>query len=158
MSTQLENRPIIKKGVKYKRAPRNTGALMFPKQDMYRNQKLLDLAKGMPCTLLITAGPHDPEHSVSCHSNSSRHGKAKSQKAHDAYHAHGCAACHHELDFGKSLSRYAREMIMAWAMQRTRQNLIERGLIDIGKCDAVSLVTDDSYWLQCWRSGEIRVA
>ncbi len=156
--SDLPQRAIVPKGQKYKRAPRDTSAFMFPKQDMYRNQKLLDLAEDMPCTLLITGTNHDPKTTVSCHSNSSRHGKAKSQKAHDAYHAHGCAACHHELDFGKSLSRYARETIMAWAMQRTRQNLIERGKIVIGNCDPARLITEDEYWLQCWRNGEIRVA
>lgn len=156
----LPQRAIVPKGLKYKRAPRNTGALMFPKDDMVRIERLTRTARDQQCTLMFNHGAgHDKATTVWCHSNESRHGKGKSQKAHDVFGAWGCANCHSILDQGKQMSRPEKERAFANAMRETRFQLFVKGLIKTESgVDFAKAMNDDSYWLECWRSGEIRVA
>ena len=62
----------------------------------YTNRSLLDLARRVSCTLRrpgCTGTPTGP-----LHSNQLRHGKGRALKAHDLFHAAGCANCHRWLD------------------------------------------------------------
>jgi hypothetical protein len=61
----------------------------------YRNPQLLALARDQACT--NCGSLHGV---VAAHSNWSRHGKGKSIKAHDCFHAWLCFSCHGWLDQG----------------------------------------------------------
>jgi hypothetical protein len=58
------------------------------------------MAEGMPCLLAVPGIclGHDSRTTVACHSNNSKHGKAKARKADDQYSVWGCMACHRWLD------------------------------------------------------------
>lgn len=85
------------------RAPNYAGstACAMPKTIPQRNRRLLDLAEGKPCLLLVPGCcNHRTDTTVACHSNLSIHGKAGRRKADDHFSVFGCAACHWWLDFG----------------------------------------------------------
>ncbi len=70
-----------------------------PPKTVYRNQALLDLAKGEECLLRVPKycqGGTDT--TVACHSNQLRDGKGTGIKAHDWAIAFGCAGCHWFID------------------------------------------------------------
>ena len=142
---------------------KDTSAFLLPKLDIYRNAKLTRLARGQSCTLMMKWRDveHDAETVVWAHSNQSIHGKGKSMKAHDCFGCFLCATCHSRLDQGK-LSRAENKETFAWAMMLTRQRLINHRLLKAGnvavEVDEVRAVTDDAYWLACWRSGALKVA
>lgn len=70
---------------------------------MFRNEKLLRLAKGAPCLLNIpNVCCGDQATTVACHSNQIIHGKGTGIKAHDCYISFGCFACHRALDQGNA--------------------------------------------------------
>lgn len=72
-----------------------------PNTVQHRNPRLLALAQGMPCLLLVPACcNHRTDTTVACHSNAGAHGKAKARKADDQYTVWGCSACHAWLDSG----------------------------------------------------------
>ena len=100
---------------------------------MYRNRKLLDCARGLPCQ---NCGADDGTISPA-HSNLSEHGKGKGLKAHDAFWAALCNACHRWLDnqagpaddpSGVFSAANKREMFLR-AMYRTWLELWRRGLV-----------------------------
>jgi hypothetical protein len=73
----------------------------MPKTIPQRNRRLLDLAEGKPCLLLVPGCcNHRTDTTVACHSNLSVHGKGGRRKADDQFSVFGCAACHWWLDFG----------------------------------------------------------
>ena len=158
--SDLPQREIIQKGTKPRRFVKDTSAFRFPKQDIYRNPALLRLARNQHCTLMFNHGAgHDPATVVWAHSNQAQHGKSKSQKASDVFGCFACFNCHAILDQGYNMTRAEKERAFANAMRETRHQLFVKGLIvtepnvDYGKA-----MSDDQYWLACWRSGEIRVA
>ncbi|MBB1593580.1 nuclease domain-containing protein [Achromobacter sp. UMC46] len=70
-----------------------------PPKTIYRNQALLNLAKGEECLLRVPRycqGRKDT--TVACHSNLLRDGKGKGIKAHDWAIAFGCGPCHWFVD------------------------------------------------------------
>lgn len=70
-----------------------------PPKTVYRNQALLDLAKGEDCLIRVPRycqGGTDT--TVACHSNRLRDGKGKGIKAHDWAIAFGCGPCHWFID------------------------------------------------------------
>ena len=71
---------------------------------IYRNAKILELAKESPCQLC----GNDDGTVVACHSNQLRDGKGTGIKSHDYRVAYMCNRCHHEIDNGKDLSRIER--------------------------------------------------
>lgn len=98
-----------------------------------RSRKLLDSARGQPCTLeFVGVCNHDPETTVSCHISDEQRGGG--QKADDTNTVHGCSACHMFMDQGGWINRIS-QAVLRWhiirAMQRTLRNRIERGLIVI---------------------------
>lgn len=98
----------------------------------YRNRSLLDLAYQIPCTLQIEGvcegGVGEP-----AHSNQSRHGKGRGLKAHDAFFASSCRACHRELDQGKNLTREERADIWQRGFERTVLAMWRGGLIVVAQ-------------------------
>jgi hypothetical protein len=92
---------------------------------MYRNKKLLELCRGLPCQL---CGQEDGT-VVAAHSNQLRDGKGKGLKASDYRVASLCYACHMELDQGKHLDKQQR--IEQWedAHRKTIGLLFENGII-----------------------------
>lgn len=62
----------------------------------YRNERLLRLAKGMPC---MNCGCKD-DTVVAAHSNLHEHGRGFAHPSHDCYHAWLCHRCHSWLDHG----------------------------------------------------------
>ncbi len=158
--SDLPQRAMVPKGLKYKRQPRDTRAFLFPKSDVYRNEKLTRLARGQNCTFMFNHGAgHDPATTVWCHSNESRHAKGKSQKAHDVFGAFGCANCHFGYDQGKNMSRPEKERAFVNAMRQTRFQLFAQGkIVTEPGVDFAKAMNDDDYWLECWRNGLVRVA
>lgn len=70
---------------------------------MYRDRRLLDLARLQPCLLRVPGVcRNDHDTVVACHSNALAHGKGKGLKAHDFFTVWGCHACHTWLDSGRS--------------------------------------------------------
>ena len=61
---------------------------------MYRDRKLLDKAREIPCQNCR----NDDGTVVAAHSNQSKHGKGKGLKAHDCFMAALCHRCHSWLD------------------------------------------------------------
>jgi len=92
---------------------------------MYRNKKLLELCRGLPCQL---CGRKDGT-VVAAHSNQLRDGKGKGLKASDYRVASLCYVCHMELDQGKHLDKQQR--IEQWedAHRKTIGLLFENGFI-----------------------------
>ena len=71
------------------------------KKKAYRNRALLDMARGRECLLKIPGVcNHNPETTVACHSNQSKHGKGAGLKASEEFCVWGCSACHREIDQG----------------------------------------------------------
>lgn len=73
-----------------------------PKDPRHEDRHLLNMARGWLCLLTTPVCNNNPETTVACHSNSSKHGKAGARKAHDAYVVYGCSSCHTWLDQGKA--------------------------------------------------------
>lgn len=70
-----------------------------PKTIQYRNRRLLDLARGMPCLLGVPGiCNRDDATTVAAHSNWGEHGKAGARKADDYWSCWACSACHEWLD------------------------------------------------------------
>lgn len=92
---------------------------------MYRNKKLLELCRELPCQV---CGKSDGT-VVAAHSNQLRDGKGRGIKAPDYRVAALCYLCHMEIDQGKNMSKVER--MDAWddAHRNTIGELFERNLI-----------------------------
>lgn len=103
------------------------------RQEPIRSRKLLDSAKGQPCTFEFPGVcTHDASTVVSCHIHDEIFGAG--QKADDQSSAHGCFACHAYLDqrlWLGVLSEAAVLRIVLRALQRTMRNRIRRGFMVI---------------------------
>jgi hypothetical protein len=91
----------------------------------YRNKKLLELARQIPCTL---CGVEDGT-IVAAHSNQQKDGKGTGIKSADYRIASLCYKCHMELDQGRSLTKSMRVELWEQAHRRTIGELFEKGLI-----------------------------
>lgn len=94
---------------------------------MYRNKRLLEIVRQLPCQICeIEDGTI-----VAAHSNQLRDGKGRGLKAHDYRIAALCYRCHMEIDQGKSLSKSAR--IEAWeeAHRKTIGELFEQEILKV---------------------------
>ncbi len=94
---------------------------------MYRNRKLLDAARALPCQ---HCGVSDGT-VVAAHSNQLRDGKGRSIKAHDYRIASLCYLCHSELDQGAKMSKQERLDMWEEAHRKTIGLLFERDIIDV---------------------------
>ena len=92
---------------------------------IYRNKKLLEIARKIPCQ---NCGIDDGT-VVAAHSNQLRDGKGKGIKAHDYRIASLCFKCHSELDQGRSLSKMERVELWEEAHRRTIAELFEQGYL-----------------------------
>lgn len=77
---------------------------------MYRNKKLLNLAKNAP--YCFSCGRYNDGSIVAAHSNQLRDGKGKGIKAHDYRIAYLCYSCHYDIDQSGKLSK--EEKIAKW--------------------------------------------
>ena len=94
---------------------------------MYRNKKLLELLRQLPCQNCgIENGTI-----VACHSNQSKHGKGMGMKAPDSLVCALCSTCHYELDNGRKLSKEERRHLWDQAYIKTMQYLIEHEMLII---------------------------
>jgi len=92
----------------------------------YRNSKLLQLARMLPCQLCnIEDGTV-----VAAHSNQLVDGKGKGIKAHDYRIASLCYNCHFELDQGSNLSKQDRKEQWDYAHRKTIGEFFDRGYIN----------------------------
>ena len=94
---------------------------------MYRNRKLLDVARELPCQ---HCGVSDGT-VVAAHSNQLRDGKGRGLKAHDYRIASLCFTCHAELDQGSKMSKQERIEMWEEAHRKTIGLLFERELIAV---------------------------
>jgi len=92
---------------------------------MYRNKKLLELARLLPCQ---HCGIEDGT-IVAAHSNQLRDGKGRGLKASDFRIASLCFRCHAEADTSSTLSKVARIEMWEQAHRATIGELFERGLV-----------------------------
>ena len=94
---------------------------------MYRNRKLLDACRELPCQHCgISDGTV-----VAAHSNQLKDGKGRGLKAHDYRVASLCYKCHMELDQGKELSKQERLEMWEEAHRKTIGQLFEREIISV---------------------------
>jgi hypothetical protein len=92
---------------------------------MYRNKKLLEVCRQMPCQHCGI----DNGTIVAAHSNQLRDGKGKGLKAHDYRIAALCYGCHMELDQGAKMNKSERIDFWEAAHRNTIGQLFERGLL-----------------------------
>ena len=96
---------------------------------MYRNKKLLELARLLPCQ---HCGIEDGT-VVAAHSNQLRDGKGRGLKASDFRIASLCFRCHAEADTSSTLTKVARIEMWEQAHRATIGELFERGLVGVIK-------------------------
>lgn len=96
---------------------------------MYRNKKLLEVARLLPCQ---HCGIEDGT-VVAAHSNQLRDGKGRGLKSSDVRIASLCFRCHAEIDQGSKLSKDARIEMWEQAHRATIGELFERGLVGVIK-------------------------
>jgi len=96
---------------------------------MYRNKKLLELARLLPCQ---HCGIEDGT-VVAAHSNQLRDGKGRGLKSSDFRIASLCFRCHAEADTSSTLSKVARTEMWEQAHRATIGELFERGLVGVMK-------------------------
>jgi len=97
-------------------------------RDNYRNQAIIDAAKGEPCTMYSPLCNGDPATVVACHSDELVHGKGRGIKAHDLFVFFGCSGCHQW--YGSSdVPRHEKREAFHYAHARTINRLIEKGII-----------------------------
>jgi len=95
------------------------------KERMYRNKKLLEAARQLPCQHCgISDGTV-----VAAHSNQMRDGKGRGLKADDYRIASLCFRCHSELDQGAKMSRQERLEMWEEAHRKTIGLMFEREII-----------------------------
>ena len=92
---------------------------------MYRNKKLLEVARLLPCQ---HCGIEDGT-VVAAHSNQLRDGKARGLKSSDFRIASLCFRCHAEADTSSTLTKVARIEMWEQAHRATIGELFERGLV-----------------------------
>lgn len=71
----------------------------------------------------------DNSTTVSAHSNQLRHGKGTGIKAHDCYVAWACSNCHREIDQGKKLSKYEKQVYWQQGFERTILAMLTLGIL-----------------------------
>ncbi|MCZ4064106.1 DUF1364 domain-containing protein [Oxalobacter aliiformigenes] len=98
---------------------------------IYRNRKLLDLAKFAPCC--FGCGCVNDGTVVAAHSNQLRDGKGKGIKAHDFRVAYLCHDCHAEIDQGCRLSKSERLETWEEAHRKTVEWWFLSGVIGVTK-------------------------
>lgn len=91
----------------------------------YRNKKLLDSAKGMPCQ---NCGIQDGT-VVAAHSNQYRDGRGMGIKAKDFRIAYLCSKCHYLVDFDRDLTKDEKTEIWEAAHRKTIGLLFETGVV-----------------------------
>ena len=96
---------------------------------MYRNKKLLEIARLLPCQ---HCGIEDGT-VVAAHSNQLRDGKGRGLKASDFRIASLCFRCHAEADTSSTLTKVARIVMWEQAHRATIGELFERGLVGVMK-------------------------
>lgn len=96
----------------------------------YEDQNLTALACELECQIQIP-GVCTGGRGMACHANWSEFGKGERLKAHDHFHAAGCAACHYELDQGKRLKKQERKDFWTMGYIRTWIAYWQRGYIAV---------------------------
>jgi len=94
---------------------------------MYRNKKLTDAARLLPCQHCGTSDGTV----VAAHSNQLRDGKGRGLKAHDYRIASLCYRCHMELDQGAKMSKQERVDMWEDAHRKTIGLFFEREVIGL---------------------------
>lgn len=105
---------------------------MFEKRKPYRNQKILDAARGEACTANFYGCTGGGEDTVFCHLNESWAGKGLSQKADDFAGFFGCRHCHDVYD-GRQKAPHAyavdKYALVLKAFYKTLRRLFELGVL-----------------------------
>ncbi len=91
-----------------------------------RSRKILQAARTEPCQFCFKQDGT----TVAAHSNQQMHGKGMGIKASDEFVAFLCYSCHTAIDQGRALSKSDRRQMWQIAHERTRQILIDRGLLE----------------------------
>ena len=97
------------------------------RNQMYRNKKLLEAARLLPCQhCRVSDGTV-----VAAHSNQLRDGKGRGLKAHDYRIASLCYRCHMELDQGTKMDKAQRVEMWEEAHRKTLGQFFEQGIIGL---------------------------
>lgn len=102
----------------------------------YRSRALLDLAHRVDhCTIELpgVCKGYCPDGCEPAHSNQLRHGKGRSIKAEDHFHAAACHVCHAELDQGRLFSREDKAAYWQSGFERTLSIYFGRGWIKVAR-------------------------
>lgn len=97
------------------------------KHSVYRNPKLLALARGQACVMCDA----QDDTIVSAHSNLLEHGKGKGLKSHDGMVSWLCYRCHTKLDQGKDMTREQRRDYTLEAICRTYMRMWDFDLLKV---------------------------
>src|SRR3569832_2336118 len=99
------------------------------RREPIRSRKLLDSAKGQPCTLeFVGVCSHDAETTVSAHIHDETFGMA--MQADDFATVHSCLNCHVYMDPGGCIGMISQTVLLSHILRavfRTIRNRIERG-------------------------------
>lgn len=97
---------------------------------MYRNRRLLDVARQAPCCLQVPdVCRSGVDSSVPAHSNMLRHGRGSHLKSHDCYAIGACNECHFWYDFGRTADRAEKQAAFEAGLQRWWRWLVESGRV-----------------------------
>lgn len=107
--------------IKFATASKTNGTLM------YRNKKLLELARFAPC---MHCGIEDGT-IVAAHSNQLRDGKGRGLRANDYRIAFLCGKDHYELDQGYGMAKFERVAMWEEAHRKTIGWLFENGYVEV---------------------------
>jgi hypothetical protein len=91
-----------------------------------RDKRILQAARDEPCQWCF----RQDGSTVAAHSNQLKHGKGRGIKAPDRFVAFLCFSCHSDLDQGRWMTKEQRRLMWDTAHERTKQILVEKGLIE----------------------------
>lgn len=107
---------------------------MTQRETPIRSRKLLDSAKGAPCSIRLPGICNgNPETTVWAHLNGAAFGKGMGKKAHDVLGFHACFDCHRYVDVGHGTKPLMSEAEFSWAILRavceTYVRVIRAGIV-----------------------------
>lgn len=103
---------------------------MIKKFPYIRSKKARDSARGEDCTMNSPLCNYNPETTVLCHSNDSKHGKGTRIKASDQYTFYGCSGCNYWFD-SVPADKDVKERYFNKAWERTQQKFRDKGIMEV---------------------------
>jgi hypothetical protein len=136
--------------------------VLFPKENLHRDKRLLAIARRAPCFLLVVgACQRWQEGCDPTHPNWQADGRGYAFKAHDCLAVPGCRPCHEAIDSAAWLKREPSQAYHYSGFRRyvpwlITQRYIE--LVDVNTAERLAIMDGDrQIWLIAWQEKRIRV-